>query len=165
MINAIANISPSLLEGGVDPAGILEKLDLGSRARNALRASGVRTIGEAANLDPEVILSLRNAGEQTIQEISRALMRVYITPKWLKSVAPKHRYPDATVLTRDLEEELKQSGWYAVNGPCTRGEQWMIEVLIADMERGKIEYKVCRDDVGIRVFRKGGVDISEEGED
>ena len=149
--------SPRLLQGGATVSGVAS-LGLGTRAKNVLNSAGIRTIAEVANLDAERILELRNIGEQTFQEIARALMKVSVKPEWLEIVATRFRYSDAVLLTPEIEAELERGGWHPLSWPCDRKEQWILEQLIFDMQNRGTDYRLYRTHEGgpITIFRQGG---------
>jgi len=51
----------------------VEKLDISVRALNCLRRSGIDTVGELASLEEKDILSLRNFGQKSRQEVEEKL--------------------------------------------------------------------------------------------
>jgi len=51
----------------------VEKLDLSVRAMNCLRRSGINTVGELVSLGEKELLSLRNFGQKSRQEVEEKL--------------------------------------------------------------------------------------------
>jgi len=78
----------------------VEKLDLSVRAMNCLRRSGINKVGELASLDEKELLSLRNFGEKSRQEVEEKLSQLgLLFPKAAELVAEKN----------DVKEQKKSS--------------------------------------------------------
>lgn len=54
----------------------IDKLNLSTRARNALRKLGIQTLDELANMDASSLADLNNCGKQTISELCLRLDQV-----------------------------------------------------------------------------------------
>jgi DNA-directed RNA polymerase subunit alpha len=57
----------------------VEKLDLSVRAMNCLRRSGINTVGELVSLGEKELLSLRNFGQKSRQEVEEKLQTLGLT--------------------------------------------------------------------------------------
>jgi DNA-directed RNA polymerase subunit alpha len=57
----------------------VEKLDLSVRAMNCLRRSGINTVGELVSLSEKELLSLRNFGQKSRQEVEEKLVSLGLT--------------------------------------------------------------------------------------
>jgi len=73
----------------------VEKLDLSVRAMNCLRRSGINTVGELVSLGEKELLSLRNFGQKSRQEVEEKLQTLGLS------------FSQGAVETPDEEDEKK----------------------------------------------------------
>jgi len=65
----------------------VDKLDLSVRAMNCLHRSGITTVGELASLDEKELLSLRNFGQKSRQEVEGKLVELGLSFPKLSELA------------------------------------------------------------------------------
>ena len=80
----------------------VEKLDLSVRAMNCLRRSGINTVGELVSLGEKELLSLRNFGQKSRQEVEEKLTGLGLA-------FPKISEPAAEETIEEKEEPKKPS--------------------------------------------------------
>lgn len=138
----------------------VEELNLGHRARNCVALLGVGTAEELADV-PQNPLTWRNSGMATAVQVTRALLRKGITPVWLRSFAPLIDYRDVTV-----DKDGMGGEWREVAGPYNLpAEAFMLEHVIADLERGGVAWQLAPWDGeggGFMLYRRGGVAVAAE---
>jgi len=143
----------------------LHKLNLTIRTKNVFCAQGGLTIEKIVGLSDYKIKIMRNAGEGTFKEMIRALLRLSLAPHWLKFATAGFKYPEVKRLNEDQETVLELEGWCCITSGYKPKEYWMLEEVIADLERGGISYRLYRARDGIRIFRQGGIVLEDSAED
>jgi DNA-directed RNA polymerase subunit alpha len=79
----------------------VEKLDLSVRAMNCLRRSGINTVGELVSLGEKELLSLRNFGQKSRQEVEEKLAGLGLS-------FPSLSQPEAEETVEETAEEVKK---------------------------------------------------------
>jgi DNA-directed RNA polymerase subunit alpha len=79
----------------------VEKLDLSVRAMNCLRRSGINTVGELVSLGEKELLSLRNFGQKSRQEVEEKLAGLGLS-------FPSLSQPEAEEIVEETAEEVKK---------------------------------------------------------
>lgn len=149
------------------PPDSIDWLDLSVRGRNVLMTAGLSTIPQLLAAPGNLIMMMRNSGEVTWKEITRALLQKFYKPQWLQEVTSRYHYAEVERLTEEEAAKLKTQGWNCItSGYKSPSEYWMLERAIADLERGGIEHRLYRvENEGVRIFRRGGIvsdDVSED---
>lgn len=135
----------------------LEEIELTVRARNALSANRIATMQDLCGCDAGVMMNWRNCGMTTWRELLQQLLQRFIRPNWMVRVCQQLNYDICLPI-----EKTKPAGYNYVTIGCARGSHWILECVIADMERGKIDWCLVLQPDGIALWRKGGLMISEE---
>jgi hypothetical protein len=107
-----------------------------------------------ADLPAKDLLDWDRAGEETYKDLARKLMRNFIFPSWLPEISRTFRYPEAEMWADEIIHELAPQGWDYLAEPYSRNEFWMLERVLADLDHGRIAYKLVRSIANgpIRVF-------------
>lgn len=150
---------------GSGPSPDMEELDLSVRTRNAFCAAGANTIPKILELQAQRINRMRNAGEVSIKEVVRALLRRFYDPPWLRLVTTEFSYPEAERLSPQESGEIQARGWNRMTASYRPAEYWMLERAVSDMDRGGIFYKLIRFNDGVQIWRKGGVVMDDREEE
>lgn len=133
---------------------------LSQRTKNVLAANSISSIRHLCDLSPNAIESFRQGGTVTHREMLQAMLQRFIRPGWMHSIARKFRYDLLLAGTPVFYSKLVPVGYNQVTTEYDPSEYWMLEVVIADMIRGAIDYCIVREQ-GTRytLYRKGGLII------
>ncbi len=133
----------------------LDSLGLSRRASNAIARSGISNMDELFNWDADEILKLRGIGTDTFQEMLQACLKLFIRPPWMMRVS--RAIERSTILERP-------DGYMCFAQFFESEEAWVRECLIADLERGRIEWVLVKKmgEKRSSIWRKGGIEIEDE---
>ncbi len=127
------------------------------RAQNALAANRISSLAELCAVSAGDVRQWRNCGVKTQREILQALLQRFIRPPWMREVCQKFIYSACMPV-----HELRPPGFNYVTSGFHPSGFWMLECVIADMERGSINWCLVKQNDGIALWRKGGLEIEEE---
>lgn len=156
---------------GGDPDGMvrtmkLEDVEWSVRARNALSANGIGSIAELYDVDGLQMSNWRSCGQITFREILHVLLSRGIRPPWMVKVCAAFRYEMCVCENGDAIRPAinlhPPKDYTSLTNGYTSGVYWMMECVIADMNRGRIAWCLKPGTDGLALWRSGGIEIGEE---
>ncbi len=140
----------------------LEDIEWSVRARNALSANGISSIAELYDVDGLKMSSWRAAGQVTFREILHQLLSRGIRPPWMVKVCSAFHYDSIEEGNTFILNENPPAGYMELTNGYTQSVFWMMECVIADLNRGGIKWCLKPGMDGLAVWRSGGVEIASE---
>jgi len=101
-----------------------------------------------------VMTGFRYGIDRLADELRDYTFRLWPAAERCKTTTPIR--PDCT------KAEAEKKGYAPLTLPHTKGEQWMLNNVIADMRRGGVQFLIVNEPEGLTVFRKGMVDVPAE---
>jgi hypothetical protein len=143
----------------------ISELTWTTRTENVLAAAGVKTIHQLYNCDAREIMNWRNSGTTVIRELTVQMAKIGLRPVWLRGVKVEFSADEVSIPVQigpDWSEGNPElNGYGPVTSAYVKGEGWMLNIALADLEKDGADYKLVAENGGIAIWRKGAKEITD----